>query len=72
MKCSLIFYVKLIQKNVFIRPTNLIILIYFYFDTKTSTIYPYCNKKYYICKKIIFHGRIKGKRDNKPKGHISS
>lgn len=72
MKCSLIFYVRIIQKEC-INTTNFkVTLIHFYFNTKTSTIYPYCNKKYYICKKIIFHGRINSKRDNKPKGYICS
>ena len=72
MKCGLIFYVRIIQKEC-INTTNFkVILIHFYFNTNTSTNYLYCNKLYYICQKSISHGRIKSKRDNKPKRHISS
>ena len=56
MKCSLIFYIRIIQKECINTTIFKVILIHFYFNTNTSTIYLYCNKLYYICQKSISHG----------------
>ena len=72
IKSRINIYIRIIQKECINTTIFKVILIHFYFNANTSTIYLYCNKLYYICQKSISHGRIKGKRDNKPKRHISS